>query len=530
MGECHPVFSSIHHRVLGSRSGDERDCWLTRRSNARLQWVHDLAHLAQAGYFQLTIVVSSFLFLVRYLLRRSYAKISLPETNASTISLPFEICGQLFRAASLALMIVAAVQGGGRWTNVVTLAYAFFLGILRLLNDLEWRHAALHHVNFVLATLLLVVVVGDVLPYADVEYSQHLSPVAIASIATLAAAVLVAASTPREWIPPSIDLDLSEKIPTREPSPEETCSWVGYYVTYEWLTPLLLRGFRKQMTIEELPKLPWYDEPFILLSRILAARARSSRSFSTVVRFLWRELASMTFYATFAYTIELLTPLAMYKLLGYIGDPEGASVRPWTWLILLFVGPLSRSIAFQQYAFVGTRVVVRVKAALTQELYYKAMGSMELDDEVFAEIATSGNDKNKPNKQQAATAAGRLANLMSADVDAVWGGRDIIMVIFAVPVSTVFVLIGLYKLMDWPALVGTAAMVALTPLPVLISRRMLGLQREQKQIQDSRISAVTEYLTSIKTIKYFAWEDAITEKIEAIRRGEQKKIWGINML
>lgn len=523
---------SSRHLVISSwaREVEGREHTLTRRSNAGLQWVHEFAHFAQAGYLQLTIVVSSFLLLVRYLLRRSYAKISLPETNASTISLPFEICGQLFRAASLALMIVAAVQVGGKWTNVVTLIYAFFLGLLRLLNDLEWRHVALHHVNFVLVSVLLVVVVGEVFPYVDVAYSQHPSPVAIASIATLAAAVLVAASTPREWIPPSIDLELSEKIPTREASPEETCSWIGYYVTYEWLTPLLLRGFRKQMTLDELPKLPWYDEPFILLSRILAARARSSRSFSTVVRFLGRELAAMTLCATFAYTIELSTPLAMYKLLGYIGDPEDASVRPWTWLILLFVGPLSRSIAFQQYAFVGTRIVVRVKAALTQELYYKAMGSMELDDEVFAEIATSGNDKNKPTKQQAATASGRLANLMSADVDAVWGGRDIVMIIFAVPVSTVFVLIGLYKLMDWPALVGTAAMVAMTPLPVLISRRMMGLQREMKQIQDSRISAVSEYLTSIRAIKYFAWEDAITEKIEAIRRGEQKKIWGLNML
>ncbi|KAJ2998943.1 hypothetical protein NUW58_g160 [Xylaria curta] len=496
--------------------------------NHDLQWVHKLSQFTQAGYLQLTIVVASFLLIARYLLRRSYAKISLPETNASTISLPFEICSQLCRAAALALMIVAAVQLGGKWTNVTALIYAFFLGLLRLFNDLEWRHVALHHVNFVLVTMLLVVVVGELLPYADVTYSQYLSPVMIGSIATLATAVLVAVSTPREWIPPSIDLDLSEKIPTREPSPEETCSWLGYYVTYEWLTPLLMRGFRRQMTIEELPKLPWYDEPFILLSRILTARAKSSGSFSTIVRYLRAELTAMAWFSIVAYTVELLTPFAMYKLLGYIGDPEGTSVRPWTWLILLFVGPLSRSIAFQQYVFIGTRVLVRVKAALTQELYYKAMASMELDDEVFAEIAASGNDK-RP-KKQAATASGRLANLMSADVDAVWGGRDVVMILFGVPCGTVVVLTGLYKLLDWPALVGTAAMLALTPIPLFISRKMIGLQREMKQIQDSRISAVSEYLSSIRAIKYFAWEDAIIEKIEAIRRGEQKKIWGLNLL
>lgn len=502
-------------------------------NSAGLQWVHDLAQFARTGYLQFTVVVASFLVLIRYLLQRSYGKVTLPETNASTISPVFEICGQLFRAASLALMIVAAVRSGGKWSNVTALAYAFFLGLLRLFNDLEWRHVALHHVNFVLVTVLLVVGLGELLPYVDVAYAESLSPVLAGSIAMLAAAVFVAASTPREWMPPSIGLGLSEKLPTREPSPEETCSWIGYYVTYEWLTPLLLKGFRRQMTIDELPRLPWYDEPFVLLSRILTARGRSGRSsFATIVQYLRSELTSMACFSVIAYTVELLTPFAMYKLLGYISDPESAGVRPWTWLLLLFVGPLSRSIAFQQYVFVGTRIVVRIKAALTQELYYKAMGSMELDDELFSDIAASGNDKNdkKKMKTQGATASGRLANLMSADVDAVWGGRDIMMIFCGVPAGTVLVLVGLYKLLDWPALVGAAAMLALTPLPLLISRKMMGLQREMKQIQDARISAVAEYLGSIRAIKYFAWEDAIVEKIEKIRRGEQKKIWGLNIL
>ncbi|KAI0421048.1 ABC transporter [Xylaria grammica] len=507
-----------------------RQIRLNIQDDTDLQWVHSLAQFAQTGYLQLTILVASFLLLVRYLLQRSYSKISLPETNASTISLPHELCGQLFRAAALALMAVSAVQIGGKWTNVAVITYAFLLGLLRLFNDLEWRHVALHHVNFLLVTVLLVISVGEILPYVDVTYSRHLSPVMIGSIATLAAAVLVAASTPREWVPPSIDLGLSEKIPTREPSPEETCSWIGYYATYEWLTPLLLKGFRRQMTVEELPKLPWYDEPFVLLSRILAARAKSGRSLPTIVRYLRAEFTSMAIFAVLSFTVELLTPFAMYKLLGYIDDPEAADVRPWIWLILLSIGPFSRSVAFQQYIFVGTRVLVRIKSALTQELYYKAMGSMELDDEVFADVAGSGKGGNKPKSQQAATASGRLANLMSADVDAIGYGRDIVMVAFGVPCGTVIVLVGLYKLMDWPALVGAAVMLALTPLPLLISRKMMGLQRDMKQIQDSRISAVSEYLTSIRAIKYFAWEDAIIEKIEAIRRGEQKKIWGLNIL
>ncbi|KAI1083391.1 ABC transporter [Whalleya microplaca] len=504
------------------KSGHEND------SSPDLRWVHDLSHFAKAGYLQLTVVVASFLIVIRHLVHRSYSKLTRPENNASTISLPFEICAQSLRAASLAFMVVAAVKEGGKWSNVTALVYTFVLGLLRLANDIEWRHVALHHVNFVLAALLLIVAIAELLPYTDADHQQSLSPAMICSISTLAAAVFVALVTRREWIPPSLDLDFSDKIPAREPSPEETCSWLEYYVTYEWLTPLMFRGMRRQVTLDELPRLPWYDEPLLLLARIRNARREAKTTLWTLVRFLPTELVTMACWITLCFTLEMISPYAMYRLLGYLSNPEGSSFRPWVWLLLLFVGPVSRSVCFQQYIFTSTRLVVRVRAALTQELYYKAMGSMELDDEVFAEIAATEKDSKKD--QQATTSTGRLANLMGADVDTVTRGRDIVLVGFGVTSGSIVSLIGLYKLLDWSALVGIVTMLLLSPLPVLIGRRMVGIQRDMKRIQDSRISVISEYLTSIRAIKYFAWEDAIIQKVNEIRFKEQKKIWGLNML
>ncbi|KAI1776970.1 ABC transporter [Hypoxylon cercidicola] len=497
-------------------------------SASDLQRIHDLSHFAKAGYLQLTIVVASLLVIIKHLLHRSYSKVSKPEGSASSISLPFELCSQILRAASLAFVIVVATREEGKWTDATALAYAFILGVLRLVTDLEWRHVALHHVNFILAGSLLILAIGELLPYIDADHTENISPMMICGISTLAAAVIVALVTRREWIPPSLDLDISEKIPTREPSPEETCSWLEYYVTYEWLTPLMLRGMRRQMTLEELPRLPWYDEPLLLLSRIQEARRKGKSTLWTLVNFLPTELITMSCWITLSFVFEMIAPFAMYKLLGYLSDPEGSSFRPWVWLILLFIGPLSRSVCFQQYIFTSTRLVVRVKSAMTQELYHKAMDSMELDDEVFAEIAATG--KEKENNQQGTTSTGRLANLMSADIDAITRSRDIILILFGVSSGSIVALIGLYKLLGWSALVGIVTMIVLTPLPVLIGRRMVGIQRDMKRIQDSRISAISEYLASIRAIKYFAWEDAILDKVSEIRVREQKKIWSLNML
>ncbi|KAI0598334.1 P-loop containing nucleoside triphosphate hydrolase protein [Biscogniauxia sp. FL1348] len=494
-----------------------------------LQWIDDLSRFANAGYLQVSIVIISLLLLVKHLLHRSYSKISQPEGHTSSVSLAFELCSQFLRAASLAFMLVAAVQHGGKWTNVAALSYAFFLGLLRLAHDLEWRHVALHHVNFVLGASFLVIVTGELLPFIEAGYNQPLNPMVISSIATLAGAVFVAVSTPREWIPPSMDLDLSETVATREPSPEETCSWLEYYVTYEWLTPLMLRGMRRQMSVEELPRLPWYDEPLLLLSRIIQARQKAETTLRTLIWFLPKELGAMIFWSTFAFVIELVAPFAMYKLLGYLNNPEGSRFRPWVWLVLLFIGPLSRSVSFQQYIFTSTRLIVRVKAALTQELYYKAMSSMELDDEVFADISAAGQDKDGA-KKQTTTSTGRLANLMSADVDAITYGRDVVMISCGIPAGSIVALVGLYKILNWPALVGIVTMVVLSPLPILIGRSMVVIQRDMKKIQDSRISVISEYLASIRAIKYFAWEDAIIKKVNEIRHSEQRKIWRLNML
>ncbi|KAI1470644.1 P-loop containing nucleoside triphosphate hydrolase protein [Daldinia caldariorum] len=496
-------------------------------SATNLQWVYVLSHFAKTGYLQLTIVVASFFVLIRYLLRRPYSKVSRPEGNIHGMPLLFELSSQILRAAALAFAIVAAIQNAGRWTDVTAVAYAFILGILRLINDVEWRHVALHHVNTILAGSLLILVVEELLPYIDADFSKDLSPMVICSVSTLAAAVLVALVTPREWTPPSLNLDFNEEISIKGPSPEETCSWLEYFVTYEWLTPLMLRGMRRQVTLDELPTLPWYDDPKLLLTRIKQARPKGKTTLWTIIHFVPKEITAMSLWTTFAYLFELIAPYAMYKLLGFLTNPEKSLLRPWVWLVLLFVGPLSRSVCYQQYIFTSTRLVVRVRTALTQELYYKAMDSMELDDDVFAEIATMGKGQKI---KQGTTLTGRLANLMGADIEAIVRARDIVLVICGLPVGTTVALWGLYKLLDWSALVGIVVMILLSPLPFLIARRMVSIQHDKKRIQDSRISAVSEYLASIRAIKYFSWEDAIINRVNEIRFSEQKKIWSINLL
>ncbi|KAH8669129.1 ATP-binding cassette transporter abc1 [Xylariales sp. PMI_506] len=500
-----------------------------QHQNIDLQWTLQLSQLAKTGYLQAGATILSTLLVARHLVLRSYSTWTRPEQAAATISFRYELCSQALRAASVASTLVVTIQESRNWSNVIILTYAFLLGLLRLLkvNDGEWRQVALHHVNCTLVVSCFLLLTGELLPVINIHHNLALSPPLIASIAALSGAVLVAFITPREWAPPPIDFDLPANL-AREPSPEETCSWFQYYVTYEWLTPLLWSGARRQVTMDDLPSLPWYDEPLLLLRRVQEARQKNQSTILTVFRFLYRELITMSSWVMVSFVVELIAPFATYNLLAYLNAPEDAVIRPWVWLLLLFVGPLSRSVSFQQYIFTSTRFGVRLKAAFTQELYYKAMNSMELDDEVFQEVASI--EKPKKNKATETTPTGRLANLMSSDIDAIARGRDLILVAAGLPAGTIISMIGLYRMLEWPALVGIAIIFVISPIGVVIAQRMVKIQREMRKIQDSRISILSEYLTSIRAIKYFAWENAVIKKVNEVRYREQQKMWKVNIM
>jgi ABC-type multidrug transport system fused ATPase/permease subunit len=425
--------------------------------------------------------------------------------------------------------MLAVVYKQTKWYNAAPVVYAFVLGILRLVNDLKWRHLALHQVNFLLTTSLFTFGAATLLPCIETESRCYVPDIVTASIACLAAAFLIAFLTPREWVPPSLDSSIPAKAHKSEPAPEETCSWFNYYLAYEWLTPLIWKGSRGTITVDDLPSLAWYDDPALMLEKVKVARAKGKTTLWTVIYLMKKEISLMAFWISSSYITELSGPFAMYKLLEYIADPEGAIVQPWVWLILMFCGPMSRSVCFQQYVFTSTRLIVRIKSALTQELYHRAVSSMELEEDIFA---TKGSDEKKDArkaKNEGSTSAGRLANLMAADVDAIYGSRDIVMIATGVPVGTIVALFGLYKILGWPSLIGAVILLLASPISIGIAQRMGAAQRKVRKAQDTRISLVSEYLSLIRAVKYFAWEDAVIENVAEARKAEQGSLWVLAM-
>ncbi|ROW09469.1 hypothetical protein VMCG_02442 [Cytospora schulzeri] len=206
-------------------------------------WITDVTYIAKTGWLQVAFLVISLLWTIDSLRASRRIKVAPSSSKATQISVGFELCSQITRAVALAFIIVAAVEGDSKhWYNVALISCAFTYGLSRLFNDPKWRHTALHQVNFLLGTSLLLLAATEVLPMLELHSTYRPGNVEIGAIASLAAANLVALCTPREWAPPATSLELLQRTAEVGPTPEETCSWFTSYLSYEWLTPLIWKG------------------------------------------------------------------------------------------------------------------------------------------------------------------------------------------------------------------------------------------------------------------------------------------------
>ncbi|RAQ49578.1 ABC multidrug transporter [Aspergillus flavus] len=490
------------------------------------------------GNLHLAVVLLSCVVLLiaiglRYAARsgRSKSRVSAESLNEDLpirVSLPFAF---LHLAAAIAACCLGWIDAQhANWKQPIAVSYAVLLGLMQFGFKNERARAHLYrHVNAVTLAMFLLACVEDLLPLLIIGATSGLSVIRGGLIACLAAVLIVAAATPRPRRLLVSDTEAEETKTVEELSPEETCSLFSYYCSYEWLTYVILRGCRRDLTMDDLPPLPSYDEPSKWLKKIKRQRLKGGKTFRTLCRLLKTEIKGMMCWSSISAVLDFVAPYSMLRLLAYLETPEDAILHPALWVALLFIGPMSRSLCYQQYIFTATRLLVRVNVSLVQEIYQTAMRSYLYDDSIV-ETSTEGRPKSSRSMRDSAKGAPKssqanITSLMSYDVDAIYNSRDIFFVATAAPIATTVAVIFLYRMLGWPSLFGVSALLCLSPLPALASRRVSRIQRSVMRATDVRLSKISEYLNSIRTLKYFGWEHAAMESINEARGVEQRRLW-----
>ncbi|KAI1470880.1 abc transporter [Daldinia caldariorum] len=435
-------------------------------------------------------------------------------------------------AAALSLTFYSNLQNGS-WTESLALGYLLFLGI----SQFAWRLKATSiplrcHVNWMVTIFTILEAVRLLSPIAIIGPHNRLSSIEYAKLACLASAFMASFVSPRpvrRKEPNPEGQGISDV--NADPSAEETCSWFSYYISYGWLTYLMVRGFSRDLVMDDLPSLPTYDAPTTLLQRMRKARLKGGKTFWTLCRTFRNDIKTIMLWSVATAMTEYLAPCAMFYLLGYLEDPDTtvAVVHPFVWIALLFLGPMARSICYQRSIFAGTRLLVLSKATMIQEIYQTMLWA-RVDNSIQEKLdshSENGSGDTETTDKNANSV--KMESLLSYDADAIANVTDIFYSLTASTVSAAIAMTFLYQLLGWSSLVGVAVLLSLTALPARLSGRQSRLHGSVMEVTDSRLSRISEYLQSIRTLKFFAWEDVAAKMINAIRATEQQRIWKRNV-
>lgn len=232
----------------------------------------------------------------------------------------------------------------------------------------------------------------------------------------------------------------------------------------------------------------WKDARGFLLSSIWASRRYSG----------WAYLCCLLGAAA-----SLASPLLIHRFISGISagfaTPEAFNRTLWVGVLMGICGFLSGFI-FQHY------------------FYFSLGGYQNLTNILNKRIFSHSLHLSKQARQK--SQVGDIVNHMSSDSDAIADFPFVLGDFLWAIVTIIGVSIMLFYYIGLSALAALALLVVLAPLTKYIAKKFTKLDEEMMEHRDRRVTLMTQTLNAIRVVKFFAWEQSVTEEVDDVRGKE----------
>ncbi|KAK8178161.1 ABC transporter [Phyllosticta citrichinensis] len=342
-------------------------------------------------------------------------------------------------------------------------------------------------------------------------------------------------------------------------SPEDNLT-LWQFMTVSWMSPLISRGYKRQLHDADVWNLPFdfQHTRLHLLFRDLQG---------SVVRRLLKanglDLITTSILGFVELVANLSTPVLLQQLLRSIELENGSNRAAIIYAALILV---VRLVAAQSSVFslwYCRRCYERSRGEMITMVYEKALtrksfgfhGS-ETQEEEQNGIVDDGEGKTslqrlknkislifslrkskikapeKPPKQPATM--GKILNLLRGDVYEVaqrfWEFPNI----FTKPLQLVFSVILVWKILGWPCLLGMACVIVVQMLNAILIRVLLKWERVRRAATDLRLQVTSQFVEAIRHLRWYDWQTKWLDRIMDARRKELRlrvvtSLWNISI-
>lgn len=271
------------------------------------------------------------------------------------------------------------------------------------------------------------------------------------------------------------------------------------------VSPLVKKGQEKILTFDDLLEIP----PEVKIERTLIAAPIDLSSQRKFLKAIVLEQKKLVFRAWSFYLLgviaSLLSPLLINQFITRLTELS-AGTRSFTTLIPIAIAigliGIVTGIGYQHNFYGTLRANTRIIARLNRLIFEQA-------------LKLSQNSRQSVN-------VGDVVNHMSSDSE---GIADLPMLIGDLGWATLLTIGSismLFYYLGWTALIAVGILAILTPITRKIAKNFIHLEDEMMKKRDQRVSLMGQVLQSMRLVKYFVWEQEISNQVAIVRREEVK--------
>ncbi|XP_014813456.1 PREDICTED: canalicular multispecific organic anion transporter 1 isoform X2 [Calidris pugnax] len=230
----------------------------------------------------------------------------------------------------------------------------------------------------------------------------------------------------------------------------------------------------------------------------------------TLCKTFWRNLLMSVVFKLVHDGLVFVSPQLLKLLIAFVSDEESFVWQGYLYAILLFLTALVQSLCLQQYFSLCFQLGINVRASLIAAIYKKAL--------------TMSSTTRKE------STVGETVNLMSADAQRFMDMTNFVHQLWSSPLQIILSIVFLWGELGPSVLAGIAVMVLLIPINGFLVAKAKTIQVKNMKNKDERMKMMSEILNGIKILKLFAWEPSFEKRVNEIRALELKNLVNFSYL